>query len=554
LAKSVGWGWLGYHAFVAGNRLAGCVPPVLGLRDGILYSDWVHEPNHKPLRSGEMIQTLANYVATRANELRFKSDGGMDVTRDSQPARGLEELAGRLSGAYGKAGGILKRARMKRELSAMESHQPALIDGRMRPMEWIPTDGTMLKSDFEHHGIGKHQLNLTDPAYDLAETILHWNLSEEEERELLDAYAARSQDHTVHSRIFLHKILAGSWWMDRAIENINDPRLLSRHGEFNRQYIEAWNFLVLQTMRFCARLCRKPAKVQWSSPLAVLDVDGVIDKQVFGFPSTSMAGMEAISLLHQHGFAVMLNTARSIPEVKAYCRAYGFAGGVSEYGAHIWDAVSGKERVLISDESLDKLARVRNALSRIPGVFLNDDFHYSIKAYTYEHGRCVPIPRVVVQDIVAALGIDGLGIHPTYTDTAIISAETDKARGMVELIRLAGLTDADTHAIGDTASDLPMFRAAVHSYAPGNVSCGPAARLLKCRIASRAYQSGLLESVRAMIESTGIRNLQNPGVEAVLAPQEKYFVRLLEIADRSSMVSLVHAAADPMSLQTFIAE
>jgi len=554
LAKSVGWGWLGYHAFVAGNRLAGCVPPVLGLRDGILYSEWVHEANHKPLPSAEIVQTLARYVATRASELRFKADEGMDVTRNSQPARGLEELAGRLSGAYGKAGGVLKRARMKRELSAMESHQPALIDGRMRRMEWIPSDGTMLKSDYEHHGIGKHQLNLTDPAYDLAETILHWNLSEDEERELLDAYAAQSHDHNVHSRIFLHKILAGSWWMDRAIENINDPRLLARHGEFNRQYIEAWNFLVLQTMRFCAGLCHKPAQVRWSSPLAVLDVDGVIDKQVFGFPSTSMAGMQAISLLHQHGFAVMLNTARSIPEVKEYCRAYGFAGGVSEYGAHVWDAVSGEERVLISDDSLDKLARVRDALSRIPGTFLNDDFHYSIKAYTYDHGRCVPIPRVVVQDIVAALGIEGLGIHPTYTDTAIIATETDKARGMVELLRLAGLTEADTHAIGDTASDLPMFRVAVHSYAPGNVSCGPAAHLLKCRIARPAYQSGLLDSVRAMIQSTGTRNLQNPNIKAVLAPQDRYFVKLLETADRSSMVSLVRAAVDPMSLQTFIAE
>jgi hypothetical protein len=41
LAKSVGWGWLGYHAFLAGQRLGGFVPPLLGLRDGILYSQWL---------------------------------------------------------------------------------------------------------------------------------------------------------------------------------------------------------------------------------------------------------------------------------------------------------------------------------------------------------------------------------------------------------------------------------------------------------------------------------------------------------------------------------
>ena len=40
LAKSVGWGWLGYHAFLIGYRLTGVVPPILGLRDGILYTEW----------------------------------------------------------------------------------------------------------------------------------------------------------------------------------------------------------------------------------------------------------------------------------------------------------------------------------------------------------------------------------------------------------------------------------------------------------------------------------------------------------------------------------
>ena len=41
LAKSVGWGWLGYHAFLIGHRLQGYVPPILGLRDGILYMEWI---------------------------------------------------------------------------------------------------------------------------------------------------------------------------------------------------------------------------------------------------------------------------------------------------------------------------------------------------------------------------------------------------------------------------------------------------------------------------------------------------------------------------------
>lgn len=554
LAKSVGWGWLGYHAFLAGTRLTDCVPPVLGLRDGILYSEWIAEQSQESSQPVEMIRTLAHYVASRAQSLRFGGESDINVVRESQPARGIEELAGHLSGAYGKAGGILKRPRIKQKLAAMQSHRPALIDGRMRPLEWVRCDRTMFKSDFEHHGLGKHQLNLTDPAYDLAETSLHWNLSFNEERELLEQYIAETGDRDVYSRIFLHKLLAGRWWMDRALENLNDARMLPRHAEFNRLYIQAWNFLVRHTMQFCAEVCHKPAQVRWTSRLAVLDVDGVIDKQVFGFPSTTMAGIQAISLLHKHGFPIALNTARSTQEVKEYCRAYRFTGGVAEYGAHVWDAVNDRERVLVSGESLKKLERLRSALCATPGVFLNDDYIYSIRAFTYERGRSVPLPRILVQNIIGGLGLDGLSVHHTYMDTAILANETDKGRGMVELLRLAGVEDAVTYAVGDSAPDLPMFRLATRSFAPGHISCGAAAQLLKCRIASRSWQPGLLECARAIVQSNGSSVQHDLSNASHLSPQESYFLKLLEIADRSPMSSLIRSVFDPAAFRTFVAE
>ena len=122
------------------------------------------------------------------------------------------------------------------------------------------------------------------------------------------------------------------------IDNLNDARLSHRHEEFNRQYLNASNFLTVHTMRFCASVCRQPDTARWSSPLIVLDIDGVLDKQIFGFPSTTAAGIRAVSLLHRHDFAAAVNTARTVQEVKEYCNAYGFAGGVAEYGGAIWDA------------------------------------------------------------------------------------------------------------------------------------------------------------------------------------------------------------------------
>jgi len=554
MAKSVGWGWLGYHALLAGMRLAGSVPRVLGLRDGILYTEWVEEKPKTSLDRTEMVRTFASYVAGRARTLQLHGQSGIDAPSESQPLRGMEELSGHLSNAYGRAAGFLKRTRIKRQLAALQSHEPVLIDGRMRRLEWIADDHTMLKSDFEHHGMGKHQLNVTDPAYDLAETILYWNLSPAEEEQLLDEYAAGSGDRNIRGRILLYKIMAGRWSMDRALEHLNDPNMLSRHLELNRQYIDAWDFLVRHTMRFCSGLCYKPSEVRWNSPLAVLDIDGVLDKQVFGFPSATKAGIEAVSLLHRNGFALAINTARSVQEVKEYCQAYGCVGGVAEYGAYVWDRVSDRERVLVSDEAMGRLETLRRILREIPGVFLNEDYRYSIRAYTYDRGRSTPLSPMLVQDAIAGAGLEGLTIHHTYTDTTILAGETNKGLGLLALLDLAGMRDADTYAVGDSAPDLPMFRVASHSFAPGHISCRATAELLKCRVAARGYQPGLLECAQAMIESRGTRIENVATTKKSLSPHERYFLDMLAIADQSPAVSLLQAVLDPMSLETFVAE
>src|SRR5262249_7049758 len=49
LAKSVGRGWLGYHAFLAAQALCEFVPPVLGLRDGLLFTEWLPQDQGRPL-------------------------------------------------------------------------------------------------------------------------------------------------------------------------------------------------------------------------------------------------------------------------------------------------------------------------------------------------------------------------------------------------------------------------------------------------------------------------------------------------------------------------
>jgi hydroxymethylpyrimidine pyrophosphatase-like HAD family hydrolase len=552
LAKSVGWGWFGYHAFLAADRLSRFIPPVLGLRDGILYMEWL--PQGRTHGGGEpdresVVPQLSSYISARARSMRLEHDPSRAMNRENEH-NGFRQLAGVLSKAYGQnALGVLKRGRIRSWLSSYAPSLPTLTDGQMRRLEWISDASSLRKTDFEHHGMGKHQLNVTDPVYDLAEAILHWDLSEDEEGELVARYVAESGDSNVEQRLFLNKLLSGTSAMGRAYESLTDPRLVQRSQEFHRQYLQAWNFLTLQTMRFCARLCHRPQVRGGRGPLVVLDVDGVLDRQIFGFHSTSLAGIQAVSMLNAHDIPIILNTARSISQVREYCKAYGFRGGIAEYGSVVWDAETGRERVLVSREAIGQLKEAIRCLREIPGVFLDDGYRHSLRAYTYQHDTTGPLPTLVVQNLIAARGLDHLTFHKTFTDTAILSREVDKGKGLMEFLTWTGRRDVETVAVGDSASDLPMFRAASRSFAPAHIGCRAAALALGCRIAARAYQPGLLEIARWIAHASGGRceRCRRPDRASEYSG---LFVRLLGVADQSLLARSL-ALLDPLVLEAF---
>src|SRR5260370_16535089 len=126
----------------------------------------------------------------------------------------------------------------------------ALIGWKMRPQEWVHGGGRLVKTDFEQHGLGKRELNVIDPAYDLADAVLQWRLSAAEEKQLIDRYVAFSGDTGVGKRLHLNKVLAGLWNMMRAVDNLSDARLTNTREKFNRSYIDAWPFLLFQTLHF----------------------------------------------------------------------------------------------------------------------------------------------------------------------------------------------------------------------------------------------------------------------------------------------------------------
>lgn len=542
VAKSVGWGWLGYHAFIAGQRLEKWTPPLLGMRDGILYSEWPPQREKDVALSSHreaMIQSLASYVAARTRSLRLSDDPVPDLTNQDRH-KGLELLANNLSRAYSsRLVAATKRPQLRQELARHNNFLPIMTDSKMSREEWILADDKMAKVDFEHHCFGKNEFGVTDPAFDLASAMFYFELSEEESQRLISRYIEESADNNVEERLFFNKLLASMRAQSLADHDLHHPRLLSQRNAASRQYISAWNSLVGDSVRECGKLCAPPENIHWHTPLVVADIDGVLDRMVFGFPCTTAAGIKAISLLHAHGFCIAVNTARTLQEVKQYCRAYGFAGGVAEYGGVLWDAIANRERILVDPVSLEQLHKARSAFRKIPGCFLNDDYLYSLRVFTYQNGRTSPVPPLLAQDLLAGLNADRLSVHHTGLDTAIVAKQVDKGTGLLSLLDFVGLPNVDVVAVGDSEPDLAMFRVANGSFAPGNVTCRKEAQLLGCSIAGSSYQPGLLEIAKRIVHPKGGACDRCKSINVNWPKDKNVFLSLLEAADQKPMTLLL---------------
>jgi trehalose-6-phosphatase len=559
LAKSVGWGWLGYHAFLIGHRLSGYVPPVLGLRDGILYTEWTPQSEAASGSDREtLLQVSASYVAARTRHLNLTaSAAGMDLKKYENGSRMLAQA---LSQAYGGfPTNSLVRSRIAGLVRKRPCPSPTLIDANMHRSEWIIGPQGPLKIDYEHHGMGRFALNMIDPAYDLADAILNLALSPEEERRLIAQYVAESGDAGVAQRLFTHKLLAGLSALSQSHDQLFDsPRGAEAQRDRHRRFMNAWNFLTVHSARRCGSLCHPRTYLHWEAPLVVLDIDGVLDRRLFGFPCTTAAGIKALSLLSAHEFSVALNTARSAAEVKAYCESYSLAGGIAESGGYLWDAARQRGRVLISAAAERQLAKLRTNLQRVPGVFLDERHQYSIRAFTYRNigvggGVMAPISTLIVHELLEDLRLDQLAYRETPFDVAIVAKEVDKGTGLVALRDWVLAPDAETIAVGDDEPDLAMFRVATRSFAPSNIGYRAQTRLLGCRIAPYPHQRGLLDIVFKVIHPDR-RHCERctSGDRSLSRDDDDLFLSALQAADQKWSVNLLNALRDPVTFRIFI--
>jgi hydroxymethylpyrimidine pyrophosphatase-like HAD family hydrolase len=532
LAKSVGWGWLGYQAFFAGIQLAGFVPAMLGLREGLVYMEWVERVQADPC--GPSTKRLAAYVATRGTTLGLKEDPTFAIS-PGYGWTGWSVLIDSLRRAYGPIVGRLKVPALHRALAHYVCRTPALIDGNMTLQDWLETPDGPCKVDFEHHNFGRTELYIADPAYDLASAVFAFRLSAIDEHELIAHYIRMSGDSTVAERILLWKVVHGVVGMERATAALDAESRSEALMLWHERLVLARNFLVHQMNRFSASLLPNRLCPQSTRGLIFLDLDGVFDSNVFGFPQATTSSLIALASLQRHGFTVIFDTARGVTDVRQYCEAYGVPGGVAESGCIFVDVLTQSEISLVEPEASEQLNRCKKAIQSLPGVFVDPNYRTAVRAFRYKMNHTEGLSEGEVHGVLERGEFDLLTFLPTHADTTILPKGVSKGSGLLWAKKYLRLEGEPVAAIGDNDQDLDMFRAADLAFAPANSSKSVRefAATGKCKLTRQSYQRGLLEAVTQLIHPDGhlcdkcdVQLKQADGRGAL-------FQRLMEVAETS---------------------
>ncbi len=532
LVKGVGAGWFGDPAVAAASVLRGRTVSVLGFWKGLMAMRW--EPG-EGVPTAE-VSPLAEYVAARAVGLATPSRPL--ATRMRKDA--FYRLAKVLARVYGPLAPARIESVRRLLVTAAGTAPSCVVDGRMGRENWLQTAHGLLKCDFEEHAFDKDDLEIFDPAYDLAGALLEFGASRTRRAGLLEAYSARVSDGGLASRLPLATLLYGACAFERAGWDVNGELGTERWPEAVQRWLEAesaltWSIAALLAGAFIdGRHYPRAAGVLWA-----LDVDGVLEDSGLGFPAITPAAATAIALIRKAGALAVLNTGRSLHEVRDRCDALGLDGGVAEYGGAIWDHRRQRSHVLVSDSDAAALAAVREAARALPHVHVDSRYEHSIRLREYSRGRLRRLDPGTIERLLA-IGRGHLAAVPGSGQTDIVAARCDKGTGLNELIRAFGF-EGRCLAIGDAAADMPAFAVAYRAFSPRHheEALGKAATVLR-----EDRQQAVLRAVEL------VHGIDRSQVQAEPSAAPAAVVRLLALRDRPRWWRAVRAV-NPRALGAF---
>jgi hydroxymethylpyrimidine pyrophosphatase-like HAD family hydrolase len=484
----VGQGYLGAHSLAVTRRLATFSPHVFGLRDGLLYREWLPEERRAGSPPGErelaIADSIAAYVAKRRRALAVEEDISLHLAGD-QPA--WEVASTILSRVYGRArlaARPLLTDRVAKRLLRVE--RPSVVDGNTDLDRWFideHDDARVTKLGPAERSFWHLGLACFDAAFDLAGATARAS-DARFARRLRQAYVAETGERVDEERWLLYE-LAHLWGRGRT-----DPheaaalrraaaRALQRY--FGEVYLDG------------------VAPPRASGPLCALDLDGVLETEHLGFPSLAPAAARSLRALLSHGYRPVVASGRSAGEIVERCRAYGLAGGVAEYGAAIYETAGDRLRVLLPAEGARTLDRVRAVLRTLEGVHVDPDYRYTVRAFRLGGGRPRGLDAATTARALSAVRSGAIAAIEGDCQTDFTIAAVDKGVGVRALAEGLGAGARRSNgrplafAVGDAATDLSAFDLAAIAFAPAHAKA--VMRGAAVTITRRPYQSGLEEAV-----------------------------------------------------------
>jgi len=435
VAKGVGWGWLGYHAYIEGHRLKDFVPPMLGLRSGLLFMKWIDGINAAAagVSARQIMPDALKYIFERINKLPLPED--RTFRRYSRQYYGGQFLCSILSRGYGRRLGLLARPLIRRLLLKYATTHPSVIDGKMCPREWILSNGRLWKTDFEHHGFGRTQLNIADPVFDLASYIFEFRLSRKEMDDAIRYYSDYTNDSRVKDRVILYIWLIGHHNIAGVKAHLSEPYRYTRTLRENEKLVCDRNYGSRFSMEYLRGMTQWPRKKNRGATGLIVDFDGLLNRDVWEFPVLTTAGVKTLLLLHKQGYPLFARSSASIDEVIHYCDYCCIDGGIAEHGAVLWDRGGRLEISLVNDKTRRQMEHLKTLLLELPAVYIDPGYRHIVKAFQYRENGTVPVRRGLIETLIAEHRLDELVIVPGERDTAVLPRQGIDERHTVSLLQ-----------------------------------------------------------------------------------------------------------------------
>lgn len=496
----VGLGYFGDHSLAIARTLRELVPPVYGFSDGLLYRAWL--PEKQRLSASQLcdqpksLMPLIDYVRARHRILAVDEDMSLRLI-GRQPV--WEVASNILSRAFGRAWFLVRIPLLDSVVQRiLRVRTPSIVDGSMAPSHWFTTNALgerFLKVDFERRAFSNLDLYCYDSIYDLASLGVDLDIAGlEDDPESGVAGRLREACKTVAGE----DVSPERWLLHQLVHLWDLQRGNRREREVRRAGARA-------LQRYFAEVFFNDVADRAGGAICGIDLDGVLETEPLGFASLTRTSALALRALLRHGYQPVLVTGRSLAEVRDRCSIYRLAGGVAEYGAVVYNHRTGRVQEVITDGDRDDLDRVRQALLRLDGVRLDHDYRYSVRAYRVgADGRRQGLPSTLVGRVLTESGLQG-SVQPIPGDsqTDFMLSRINKATGVRVLAAELGF-ECDVQdgkplalAVGDTVTDLPVFRLARLAAAPGHAE--ERMRRAGVTVLRGRYQAGLAEAVARLI-------------------------------------------------------